>query len=60
MAKKEECPMKKLTIEILREFNESYDYDLPDQELRRILAELRDSNIVSENDILDEFEYYVS
>jgi hypothetical protein len=52
--------MKKLTIEVLREFNESYDYDLPDQELRRILAELRDSNIVSENDILDEFEYYVS
>jgi hypothetical protein len=52
--------MKKLTIEVLREFNESYDYDLPDSELRRILAELRDSNIVSENDILDEFEYYVS
>jgi hypothetical protein len=52
--------MKKLTIEVLREFNESYDYDLPDKELRRILAELRDNNIVSENDILDEFEYYVS
>jgi hypothetical protein len=52
--------MKKLTIEVLREFNECYDYDLPDQELRRILAELRDNNIVSENDILDEFEYYVS
>jgi hypothetical protein len=52
--------MKRLTMEIMRDFNECYDYNLTDKDLREILAELRDDKIVSETDILEEFEYYVS
>jgi hypothetical protein len=52
--------MKNLNMEIMREFNICYDYNLSEKELRQILAELRDNKIVSENDILEEFEYYVS
>lgn len=52
--------MKELNIEVIKEFNNNYDYGLSDKELRQILNEFRNSKRVSENDILDEFEYYVS
>jgi hypothetical protein len=52
--------MKKLTIEVIRDFNECYDYNLKDNELENILKELSDGYPVSENDIIELLEEYVS
>lgn len=52
--------MKKLTMEVIKEFNKCYDYNLQDNVLENILKELSDGYPVSENDILELLEDYAS
>jgi hypothetical protein len=52
--------MRELNLETIRQFNNNYDYGLSDKDLRKILAELKDYKKVTETEVLEEFEYYVS
>jgi hypothetical protein len=49
--------MKKLTKEVLRQFNQCYDYNFNEVQLENVYKELSwQSNVITGNDILDEFE----
>lgn len=49
--------MKKLTLNVLREFNNCYEFNLTEEQLKAVYEELTwTSGTVFENDILDEFE----
>jgi hypothetical protein len=53
--------MQKLTINILRQYSEWYDYNLNADQLRKVYKELTfPTGIVSENDIFEEFDYILN
>jgi hypothetical protein len=52
--------MKRLNLDILREYNKLFEYNLPEETLNEILDELSFSKFVHETDILDEFECYTN
>jgi hypothetical protein len=50
--------MKRLTLSVLKNFNEWYDYNLSDEVLIIVLKELNDGYPVSDREILEWLEEY--
>jgi hypothetical protein len=49
--------MKRFTKEVLRQFSQRFEYDLTEQQMDNVYNELSwQSNVITGNDILDEFE----